>query len=208
MATIDCAASLADVANDPCNYEQLGKQIVWLAVQSMRGTPFAANANLNLAATWTTKINATNDDKITIIPALVASSIPEGTPELLQDNDVPFGGQQLEDIVNTFTARAKFLSLQDYENIMKWNNLGQVRVWMIDDKYYLRGGVNGIENASVVVLNPTAPGQGAGNYVYVPLTVTWRDKGGYKIIKVSRDIYNLRGASTLTTAAPTTTVTP
>lgn len=167
MATItcDCADTLPVVKNDRCALPGIGKQITGFGVQLMTGSDFdgtaisdggTAGGDISLAADWQAKMAATDENKIIVIQNLAGTNTPEGTPQVLEGNDVAYGGRVLTDMARTITGRIDFPSLADIDAINRINKcIGKLRVYVWDDKLFVQGP---ILNANLTFSNLIRPG--------------------------------------------------
>ena len=170
--TCSCATDLASVTNEPCSATPYGNQIVKMFLQKMTGVGFDGTVgnDITIEADWDTKIAASGDDKIMIIPNIAGAVKESVEPNIEEGNDVPYDGADIIDRTHTITFDLKYLTESSFGEIDQLSCPVKYRLFYLDNESYLWGGslqvagaADGIENVSVVMSSYGQAGIGTKN---------------------------------------------
>ena len=176
--TCSCGDALTAIKNDPCNFAGIGVQITAIAYQLMTGSDFNGTAitgteggDISLEADWQAKMAAVDEDKIVLLNNLGGVQTPEGTPQVRENNDVAYGGRVITDIARAITGRLDFPSFTDIQAVSRVNKcVGKVRVWLLDNNYFLQGPVL---NANITFGSLIRPGLGQPLPAHIPFSLNY-----------------------------------
>lgn len=162
MSVIDCLCSddIDGVDNFKCNSETYGTQIVALLYQKPGGTEFDGTSgnDITVSADWQTRLTATGEDKIAAIPYISSATLPAPEDTLAEDNDVAYGGQELEDRKQMITFDLRYLSSTIFDQLDTITNCtGLVDVWFLDNLGWIWGATStggALQNVSLLMKTP------------------------------------------------------
>lgn len=146
MPTTDpCTLPLVAVTNENCIANPLGKQIVMVLYQETAGvapdltTVPATGADTRLAALQAA-LTATGADKVYALKNLAGTVVPASADTVLQNNDVPYGGQRITDRIRTVKGRVDFLTPASNEAMNALNDRQKpIRTWEVDEYGMVQG---------------------------------------------------------------------
>lgn len=157
--TAGCTQAEA-ISNEACNAVDYGKQIVHIAYQRMIGSPFDGAALSGTPATnggtitdqadWIAKMAAgsTDPNKIVLLKNIASSEVPDADDNLIEKNDVPYGGVILLDRTRSIKGKLIYVGASTIASANKFQSLGPVRLWLVDENDWVQGGNNGIEGVT------------------------------------------------------------
>jgi hypothetical protein len=124
------------------------------------GTEFDGTGGntITVEADWQTKFSATGVDHMAAIPNISGASLPEPDDTVAEDNDVPYGGTELEDRKHALTFDLRYLSDTMWDELDEITNcVGLVSMWFLDNEGYIWGSSAvgaGIQNVSIMMKTP------------------------------------------------------
>lgn len=142
--TCACATDLVSVENQACSQLDLGNQIVRIFIQKMEGSTFdgapvvgSTGGDIETAADWVAKRDATGVDKIISIANLAGAVRESAEPNIEEGNDVPYDGVDVIDRPQTVTYDVKYIGTDTLAQLDAFVCGGKYRVWLQDNNDYV-----------------------------------------------------------------------
>lgn len=200
--TCNCIDDLQGITNDNCTKIDYGNQIVKVFFQKIDGANFDGQVghDVTLQADWESKISATGDDKIIVIPN-VTGILPSVEPVVEEGQDVPYGGREPIEYTQQIEAMMRYPSsdtLNQVETLTYCS--GALRMWFLTNNNYLFGSEI-VADAAVgagfdrAYFDASTLGlDGIGTTNKIPFKVTWTRKCQPKAIGQESFYANLQNA--------------
>lgn len=172
-----CTDPIQSLANEKCSAQDYGNQIVKVFIQKETGTDFDSTAgnDVTVLADWQTRLAADNDDRIAVFGNLASAERASADPNKEENNDVPYGGQEIIDRPQAITAMMKYLSQDDFNKANQIACWGLNRMWFLDNNDWLWAAntSTGAGVAGVSVTTGTFQQMGIGTKDKMPINFNW-----------------------------------